>query len=82
MRIDTIGAASQAFGISAEAVRSTPVAAQAQSDTVNLSALASGEDEQVTSHTAGLITGNAAGALAAHGRLDPERAMRLVGLLD
>jgi hypothetical protein len=86
MRIDANTAAIQPFAGAAEARHSASVSPQAGTtpDSVNLSALASGGemDERATAHTAGLITGNASGALSAHGHLDPERALRLVGLLD
>ena len=82
MRIDAVSQTPPAFGGIMESAR--PLGQpQAGGDTVNLSALAAGEmDDAATAHTAGMIVTNAADALSVHKGIDPERAMRLVGLLD
>ncbi len=82
MRIDATSHLHRPFTGNIEAAR--PQAhARAEGDSVNLSALATGEmDAAVTSRTTGMISGNADEALSAHSKLDPERALRLLGLLD
>ena len=82
MRIDAINQMPPVLGGMMETARPL-VQPQAGRDTVNLSALAAGEmDDAATAHTAGMIVTNAADALSVHKGIDPERAMRLVGLLD
>ena len=84
MRIESTstGAAGLAGLTGAVRAQAQPSSVQSQ-DTVKLSAMASNDgDSGAVSQVSGMLTASPADALAAHSRIDPERALRLLGLLD
>jgi hypothetical protein len=64
-----------------EALRAPAQSPQASGDSVTLSAQASNLDASAAKTVSSMFSANAGDALAAHGRLDPERALRLLDLL-
>lgn len=83
MRIEGSAQSVNGFAVSTEAVRAPAQPAAAARDSVTLSALGAGNvDASVAETVPSMISANAGDALAAHSRLDPERALRLLGLLD
>ena len=84
MQINTSVSGVNGFSTFSEALRAPSPAAPAKThDSVTLTALDPEPlDAAATGSLPGKIAANAGDALAAHSRLDPERALRLLGMLD